>query len=165
MISMDELSSLAHALTEADRAVEAAEEELKRRKEFARVLREETLPCAMQELNLTNITLSTGEKIGMKQEVYVSIPVARKEEAFSWLESNGFGGLIKTVVSLQFGKGELQAAQDTCDQLNVLGFDPEMKRDVNAQTLKAWAREQLTEGREFPMDLFGARPVWTATVK
>ena len=103
--------------------------------------------------------------------MFQSQSLARKKPSPGWratasaVATNVKVGTITPVVSLQFGKGELQAAQDTCDQLNVLGFDPEMKRDVHAQTLKAWAREQLTEGREFPMDLFGARPVWTATVK
>lgn len=165
MITMDELSALAHALTEADRAVDAAEQELKQRKEFARILREETLPGAMQELQLTNITLGSGEKIGIKQEVYLALSAERKEEAFNWLEQNNFGGLIKTVVSVQFGKGELEVAQHTAEELQEAGLSPELKRDVHAQTLKAWAREQLSEGKSFPMDLFGARPVWTATVK
>ena len=143
----------------------AAELELKRRKEFARVIREETLPGAMQELQLTNITLSTGEKIGIKQEVYLAVPSESKETAFKWLEDNGFGGLIKTTVSMQFGKGELDVAKHTREELKEMGLDADLKRDVHAQALKAWAREQISEGREFPMDLFGARPVWTATVK
>ena len=49
--------------------------------------------------------------------------------------------------------------------LRELGLQPEVKQDVHAQTLKAWLREQLEQGAEVDLELFGARPVWVAKVK
>lgn len=165
MISMNELVALANALIEADSDVTKAEDALKEKKEVARRLREEALPCALQELGCSNITLENGKKVSVKQEVYLAIPAGNKDQCFTWLEEHDFGGMIKTEVKASFGRGELEVARELQLQLQNEGLEADLKRDVHAQTLKAWAREQLSEGREFPMDLFGARPVWTATVK
>jgi hypothetical protein len=162
---MNELASLAAALVEADRNVDVAELELKKAKEHARTLREETLPMAMQELGLSDVKLATGEKIVVKQDVYLAVPAERKEEAWAWLEDHGFGGLIKTEVKAAFGRGEVDAALGVLSGLRAEGVDAVLKRDVHAQTLKAWAREQIAAGADLPMDLFGARPVWTTQIK
>lgn len=164
-ITMNELSMLANALIDADKRTEEAEKKLKEVKEHARVLREETIPSAMQEIGMKQIKLDTGEEITVQQDVYLSIPASNRETAYGWLETHGFGGMIKTEVKLFFGKGEVNAATELAAKLQEEGRDVDMKRDVHAQTLKAWAREQLAAGNELPMDLFGARPIWTAKVK
>lgn len=164
-IAMNELSMLAHALVHAERDVEQQEQRLKESKEHARVLREETLPAAMQEIGLSKVVLDSGETIDVKQDVYLSVPADRREEAYGWLDEHGFGGMIKTEVKALFGKGEAEEAAALAERMQEQGLDVLLKRDVHAQTLKAWAREQLAAGAELPMDLFGARPVWTAKVK
>ncbi len=165
MITLAEISALAKQLIAKDRSVEEAELALNTVKEEARFLREETLPMAMAELELKEFKLDTGEKIGVKQEVYASIPAANKPDAFSWLEEHGFGGLIKTEVGVSFGRGELDAALQLESQLLEQGLKPETTRDVHSQTLRAFLREQLEAGNaELPLELFGARPVWTAKV-
>ncbi len=99
MISLDEMASLARVMAEAEDAVRQQEASLKEAKEKARRLREETIPAAMQELGIDKLELNTGEKISVSQEVYASIPNEHKDQAFRWLNDNGFGGLIKVGVS------------------------------------------------------------------
>lgn len=164
MISLSEMADLARALLEADSAVLAAEEELKDRKERARVLREETIPSAMQEMGLEELKLETGQKISVKQDVYASIPAASKGQAYNWLNENGFGGLIKVQVSATFPKGEQDAALELHKQLQQQGLQPDLDQSVHAQTLKAFLREQISAGTNVPLELFGARPVWTAKI-
>jgi hypothetical protein len=165
VITLAEISQLARALLEADRAVMLADEELKQRKEAARILREESLPMALLELGLREVRLESGEKISIKQDVFAAIPAARREEAFNWLEAHGFGGLIKTAVALRFSKGELEQAQDLYEDLLADGFAPELTREVHAQTLKAFLREQLEAATvELPLELFGANPIWVAKI-
>lgn len=164
MISLSEMADLARALLEADSAVLAAEEELKDRKERARLLREETIPSAMQEMGLEELKLETGQKISVKQDVYASIPAASKGQAYNWLNENGFGGLIKVQVSATFPKGEQDAALELHKQLQQQGLQPELDQSVHAQTLKAFLREQISAGTNVPLELFGARPVWTAKI-
>ena len=161
-ISLDDMASLARALVDADSAVEDADQALKDAKERARVLREETIPSAMQELGLEELKLATGQKLSIKQEVYASIPASNKQAAFQWLNDNGFGGLIKIDVDASFGKGEQDAALALYQELTSRGLTASFDQGVHAQTLKAFLKEQLSQGTNIPLDLFGARPVWTA---
>lgn len=161
-ISLDQMAALARALVDADASVEQAEVNLKEAKERARILREETIPSAMQELGLEEIKLDTGQKLSVKQDVYASIPSAQKDAAFHWLEENGFGGLIKVEVAADFRKGEADAALELFKELQQRGLQVGFDQSVHAQTLKAFLREQLAAGTNVPLDLFGARPVWTA---
>lgn len=163
-ISLDSMAALARALVDADGSVEQAELNLKEAKERARILREETIPSAMQELGLEEIKLDTGQKLSVKQDVYAAIPAAQKEQAFNWLEQNGFGGLIKVEVTADYRKGEADAAMELFQELQQRGLQVEFGQSVHAQTLKAFLREQLANGTNVPLDLFGARPVWTAKI-
>lgn len=163
-ISLDSMTALARALLDADASVEDAEANLKAAKERARILREETIPSAMQELGLEEIKLDTGQKLSVKQDVYAAIPASSKEQAFTWLEQNGFGGLIKVEVTADYRKGEADAAMQLFQELQERGLQVEFGQSVHAQTLKAFLREQLANGTNVPLDIFGARPVWTAKI-
>ncbi len=166
MISLDDMSSLARALVAADEVVKAKEQELTDAKETARVLREETRPNAMMELELKRLDLESGQKITVKQDVYASIPAASKDDAFKWLTKNGFGGLIKVDLITPFGKSEQKRAITLADQLIKKGYDTNMNENIHWQTLRAFLNEQIAAGnKKLPLDLFGARPVWIAKVK
>jgi hypothetical protein len=165
MITLDDMTALARALVDADSAVEEAESALKHAKELARILREETIPSAMQELGIEKLELSTGQKITISQEVYASIPAAGKDEAHRWLENNGFGGLIKVGVTTQYGKGERAEALTLFNELHGRGLSAKLDESVHPQTLKAFLKEQISSGNNVPLELFGARPVWTAKIK
>ncbi|HET8689560.1 MAG TPA: hypothetical protein VFM18_23365 [Methanosarcina sp.] len=164
-ITLDEMSALANALIEADEGVDLADKSLKAAKEKARVLREETIPSAMQELGLESLKLSTGQTLSVKQEVYASIPAGNKEEAYEWLNQHGFGGLIKVSVDAQFSRGEAEVAAVLFQELQTRGLNVSLGQDVHAQTLKAFLKERIAEGDDIPLELFGARPVWSAKVK
>lgn len=161
---LNELSQLAHLLVQAEADIDNAETQLKHLKENARRLREESIPSAMQELELTSVTLSSGEKVKVGLEVYAAIPQASRDEAFDWLTTNGFDGIIKTEVSMNFGRGELQRATQLAQQLRAAGHEASLTQNVHPQTLKAFLKEQLGAARPVPLDLFGARPVMTAKV-
>lgn len=189
------MTEAAQTLVLAEQATEAAETALKEAKERERLLREETLPGMLNELGVENLTLLDGSAISMKQEVYCSITEEKKAEAFKWIEDNGFGGIIKTVVSVPFGKGEIEKAMDLLVALEEMDIPSGyIDRSVHAQTLKAFVKERLGEMGEvaaeqearkseppselkelldemeparnvIPLELFGARPVMTAKVK
>lgn len=165
MISMNEMAALARALVDAEAGTAEAERALKDAKEHERLLREETLPSAMQELGVEKIALETGQVISLKQEVYASIPAAQKTAVFKWLDDRGFGGLIKTEVAVPFDKEHREAAVELYEKLVKAGLAPDLTMNIHAQTLKAFIKEQLATGKEFPLDLFGARAIFEATVK
>ncbi len=164
-ISVNEMSALAAALVSAEHDTDEAEKFLKAIKERERVLREETIPSAMQELGIEKLVLETGETLSLKQEVYAQIPAAQKPAVFAWLDEHGFGGLVKTELSLEFGREERDEATKLANELRAEGFLPSLSMNVHSQTLKAFIKEQLATGKEFPLDLFGARAVFEASVK
>lgn len=165
MISMNEMAALARALVDAEEDTARAQQALKDAKERERVLREETLPSALQELGVEKLTLESGQVISMKQEVYASIPNHQKPLVYKWLDDHGFGGLIKTEIALQFDKDSRDQAVEVYEQLAGEGLSPDLTMNIHAGTLKAFIKEQLAKGDEFPLDLFGARAIFEATVK
>lgn len=162
--NLGEVSKLAHLLVEYDQEIAVAELRLTELKENARRMREESLPSAMNELGLTEVVLGTGEKIKVQLDVYAAIPADQRAKAYLWLEENGFGALIKTEVSVQFGREEREKALELANKLRAEGLEANADASVHAQTLKAWLREQLGAGKVVPLDLFGARPVSTAKI-
>ena len=164
MITINDISILVRSLLEAEEASEMAELKLKQAKEQVRLLKEETIPGAMQELGLESLVLDTGHKLTCTQEVYASIPVSNRGAAFRWLEDNGYGGLIKTELSVVYGKGELEQAVQLEHELADRGCAVDISQSVHPQTLKAFIKEQLAEGTGIPLELFGARPVITAKI-
>lgn len=161
---LGEVSRLAKLLVDADAEVERIEELLKAAKAHVTRIREEALPGAMQEIDLKEVTLSDGSKIKVVDEVYCSITEAKKAAAFEWLEENDFGGLIKTGVEVAYGRDQRDDALAFYTKLAAEGKDVSISAGVHAQTLKAWMKEQLAEGRNVPMELFSARSVTVAKV-
>jgi len=165
MVSLKELTRTVQVLLKIDVDIAAATQKLKEAKEKSRVLREETIPGAMLELGIESITLETGQKVTIKQEVYAAIPAANKMQAFQWLNDHGYGGLIKTAVITAFGKGERETAVQLAVAMRSDGLDSSFIETIHPQTLKAWLKEQIRNGKAVPMDLFGARPVLTTYIK
>lgn len=165
MITLNEIKTLIDTLIHKDEDVICAENLFKKEKEEARKLREEVIPCALQELGLTKIVLESGETITLSQEVYASIPSDKKHQAFNWLESNGFDGLIKVDVVTSFSKGQHKDAQAFTQELYKKGLCAKLNQTVHPQTLKAFIKEQLGKGSDIPLDYFGANPVFKVKIK
>ena len=131
------------------------EEAVKAKKEELRLTSEQELPEAMQTAGLTEIVLSTGEKITISEFYNAHISKANQETAYQWLVQNGHEGLIKNEVSLKFGREEDLIAQETVQALKARGLAPEIRQSVHPSTLKAFVKEQLTSGRDIPTEPFG----------
>lgn len=165
-MNLDELSKLAQAYVKAEAAVEAADLALKEAKETARRIREEDIPGAMAELELTKIVLDSGEEISVVPDVSVGILVAERENAYAWLENGGYSGMIKCELSIEFMRNQLPQAEALAERLVGEGFAISITKGVHAGTLKAFVKEQLEKAVEnFPMDLFGVRAFKVAKIK
>lgn len=163
--SLKELTRLANELVAAERAVEEAERALKDAKERERRLREEAVPDFMQELGIAKLALETGETISYKDDVRLEWDATKKDACFAWLEAHGHGGLIKTVVGVGFGKGELEKAKALLARLTEEGLETALKRDVHYQTMCAFLREQIAAGEPIPLEEWGAVSIKKADVK
>lgn len=126
-----------------------------------RKIQEVELPAAMAEVGMSEFKLLDGTKITIKNEVYCSIPKEgdARFRAFSWLRENDLDGVIKNIISLQFGKGEDDAAVEAVQVLRAQGYEPQQDMNVHPQTLKALIKEQLNKGVAVPLDAFGAYTV------
>ena len=109
----------------------------------------------MQSAGLTEIVLSTGEKISVTEFYNAHISKANQELAYKWLVENGHEGLIKNEVSLKFGREEGQVVDETVMALKSRGLSPEVRQSVHPSTLKAFVKEQLTTGKDIPTEPFG----------
>ena len=73
-----------------------------------------------------------------------------------WLRDNGHGDLVKHVVSVAFGAGEDDVAQETKELLsahlakNTSGLAVDDKETVHNQTLNAFLRKMNEDGEEIP---------------
>src|SRR5581483_3977771 len=114
-------------LQQEQRSVDALEAELKAHKQRLQELETQTLPDLMTELGLEGVTLKDGSSVTVKPFVAAHISKEHEDAAFAWLESHGYGDIIKerTIVS------------------------------IHPSTLKAWAKERVEAGDEIPDDLFG----------
>lgn len=102
-----------------------------------KLMMEETIPAAMDSAEISELRTDTGLRVEVKPFLSVSIPKDGIEEACEWLEENNHDEIIKTQVVMAFGKGKIAQAIDFRDE----NPGSIMKREVNWQTLNAWARE------------------------
>jgi hypothetical protein len=161
---LENIGQLAAILLDLQREVDHAEEKLKSVKEKLRVVQEGQLPAALEQAGLSEIKLSTGEKVKVATFYNCSIDAAKKDAAFDWLHDQGHGDIIKHTVSLDFKKGEAQLARTAISALMDEGFAPQDQTKVAPQTLKAFARVEVEAGRQLP-DFFKLYIGQKATIK
>lgn len=144
--------------------IAALELQLKAAKEAFERTEREDLPMLMQEIGMSSFKLEDGTSIEVTPEVMCNINDERRAQAHRWLVEKGFGGLIKTAVVTEFGRGEIEQAADY-QRLVIEKFPdhvPMVKDVVHPATLKSFVKEQLSKpveegapAEEFPKELFG----------
>lgn len=153
--SVAKLASKQAALAAEIETLEMAVKEKK--KELQRVA-EQDLPEAMDIIGMAEFTLVDGTKISIKKFYNASIPADRKDEAFTWLDENGHSGIIKTEVSVAFGRGDLEIARafvEFASEFSQAPINPELGQEVHWSTLRSFVREQIEGGSDFPREMFG----------
>tara|TARA_R110002153_G_scaffold3204_4_gene15552 strand:- start:5204 stop:5770 length:567 start_codon:yes stop_codon:yes gene_type:complete len=160
--NLKEVSYWAQEQLKLEEKVRDKEESLADSKKALKDIIEQKLPDAMRECNLSEIKLADGSKITVQQFYSARIGKEREAEAFAWLKQNGHEDIIKNVISVQFGRGEDESASDVSEKLISQGYSPTNKRWVEPMTLKAFAREQVENGKDLPFDIFNVF-VWLKT--
>lgn len=122
------------------------------------------IPDALLEAGLSEIKTLDGIKVSTKPFVG-AIPSDMKESAFSWMDSNGFGDIIKRSVTVEFSKGQEEQSKAAEKILRDQGLDPHEKRDVHYQTFSSWTKEQLAKGVSIPLDRWGVYHGQKASIK
>lgn len=131
-----------------------------------------TIPDALLDVGVREIKTAAGDTVVLKSVVAGSIPAqstaARdpavmqlRNKALAWLRKNDLGDIIKTTVSVAFGKGEDKQAQQLAEQLRKRKMAAELAEAVHPQTLNKILRERFEAGKPIPQDLFS---LWTGNL-
>jgi hypothetical protein len=149
------ISKACQDMQELGRQIEEKEKEMAELSKKHKELQEQTIPELMQEAGVSLIKTENGDTVEVKPVISARIPASRTEEAFNWLRSNGHEDMIKNTVTASFNKGQDNLVSRLIQVCEENGFTYNKKEKVEPMTLKAFAREQITDGKELPMDLFG----------
>jgi len=152
--SLKALSEKSNQLQKLDDAIQEAEQTLGQLKAEYRELSEVDIPSMLSELGLSEITLKDGNKISTSTYYSARISEDKRDEAFQWLNDNGFGDIVKNTVSVSFGREEDDSARKLVDSLEDNGYATAQKKWVEPMTLKAFVREQVEKGSDLPLETF-----------
>jgi len=130
------------------------EQEYKEVKRKVELVSSEVIPTMMQEMNISTLKLSDGTSVEVKPVYGASIPIEKREEAYTWLRENGLGDIIKNEITVAFGRSEDNKAQQYAVLAQGQGYEPIQKLKVEPMTLKALVRERVESGLDMPSDLF-----------
>ena len=158
------LSEMVRKLRSIDTRIEEVEETLKGLKQDRQKLTTELIPGVMDEMGVERLDVD-GVTVTRKLIVSASISEEKREAAFSWLRENGLDDIIKNDVVVSFGKGQDNSAKNAVEILREQGFDPDVKTHIHPQTLKAFVKERVEDGKPIDLDMFGAYVVNAADIR
>ena len=164
-VQLKQAANLAAMIKTETEHVKVLEENLKECKKNLMKLTDEDLPQLLTELGMSSFKMADGSSVEIKKTYGASIPVANRAQAYQWLRDNGFGDIVKNVVACNFGMGEDYEADSFFDMARKKGFVPDKKTEVLSSTLRAFVKERVENGDEFPMELFGAFVGQRAVIK
>ena len=136
--------------------IDRAEEHVDNLKKMADDISSRVIPELLAEQGLTSLKLADGSSVTVKREYRCTLPKEdeRRQSAYNWLRENGLGDIIKNNVSVTFGRGEDDKAQQLLDLAASNGFEPNQKSDVAWNTLTALFQERVESGLDMPSDVF-----------
>lgn len=163
--SLATVSKLARAIAAKEKEITFLDEQLKTAKKEMLKLTDEELPAAMAEVGLASFTLDDGSEINVRPTYGASILVKDRPAAYEWLRENGYDDIIKNTISCDFGRGEDDLASAFKALAEKEGHIPQQNTGIHSSTLRAFVKERVENGDEFPMELFGAWVAQRAVIK
>jgi hypothetical protein len=150
------VASLAKKQKNQEQKVKDLEAELKEAKKELLRISDEEIPNLMSETGLSSLKLDDGSSLDIKNIYGASILVANREKAYDWLREHGHDDIIKNRVVATFGRGQEDDAKVFIRVAYDNGVATDQESKIEPQTLKAWVKERMEAGEEFPTELFGA---------
>jgi len=154
--AIQSVADIARRIRLKEQSIEALKQDLKDEEAGLRGLTDDELPSLFSELGLQSFKLADGSEVTVKQTYSASPRVADRPAVYEWLRDNGYGDIIKNTVFCVFGKDEDVKAQEFYTLAEDRGYVAEAKTDVHPSTMRAFVKERVENGDEFPMELFGA---------
>jgi hypothetical protein len=159
-----QIVTLARRMTALEDEIQILNDNLTVKNQQLTRLRMVDIPNAMSEAGTKYIELDSGEAVEVKDFVTGNIKEENREKAHAWLRAQGFGSLVKHVVSCAFGMGEDAKALTVVKWLASKKVPFEQKEAVNTGTLRAFVRERLEAGKALPPSI-DYTSVPTASIK
>ena len=143
-------------LKQKEDEIASLEEQLKSKKAEADDIGSRVIPELLAEQGLSEIKLADGSKVSVRKEFRATVPKddMKREAALQWLRDQGLGDIIKNNVTVSFGKGEDDKAEQLLNLAAENGFEPQQKSDVAWNTLSALYQERVEAGLDMPSDSF-----------
>ncbi len=155
-VEVTNLADECQKLKDTEDMIKSAEKHLQDLKAKADDIGSRVIPELLAEQGLTSLKLADGSSVSVKKEYRCTLPKdeSRREQCYNWLRDNQLGDIIKNNVSVTFGRGEDDKAQQLLDLAVANGFDPQQKSDVSWNTLTALFRERIESGLDMPSEVF-----------
>jgi len=164
-VGLSTIAELAVAIRTSEDNIANLENLLKEKKRELLKLTDEDLPSMLQEIGLSEFKLEDGSQVTIKPTYGASIKVEERPQAYEWLRENGYDDIIKNTVTCAFGRGEDDNASAFAALAEKEGFIPSQKEEIHSSTLRAFIKERVENGDEFPSELFGAYVGQRAVIK
>lgn len=163
--ALSRIAAMVSLMADAAERVEQLKQQLQQAKDDHRRIEQEDLPDLLREFGVSEIKLADGTAVKITEEIDCAITEERRPLAHAWLVDNGFGGLIKTEVTLSFSKDENEEAQRVVAELGeITDAAPVVDERIHPATLKSFIKERLEAGTAVPFDLFGVHPFSKARI-
>ena len=157
--SPDALKRLREAIATAislNEHIEQMASDLKAAEITAREMREKHIPEIMAEIQSDHFSHAVWD-IKLTDFVHGGLPKdeAKKKIGIDWLKKNNGGGLIKSVLGVQFGISKHADAVRLAKRLIKEGHPATLVSAVNAGSLKKYARERMKDGAPIDFEALG----------
>lgn len=154
--SLDRLHEYADEAIALEQIVNQLQADLDVASKALNAIKTKTLPELMTELGMESLTRN-GQVFETHDFVSGSLPKDedKRQKAIAWLEANGGAGLIKTNLSMAFGKDDREEAIRIYKLLKSNGVEPQADTGVHSATLQAFARERLKNGETIDTETLG----------
>ena len=151
---VDTLASYCRELQTYEEEIAELEEQIKKKREKADKISSEIIPNMLAEQGISSLKLADGSSVDVRKSYNCTIKKDEMESAYNWLRENQLGDIIKNEVSVQFGRGEDNKAEQLLDLAAREGYEPSQRSKVEPMTLKALYRERVEAGLDMPSQFF-----------
>ena len=148
------LAALGDDLFNAEEEVLRLAAELKRAQKIRDGIQQEEIPEAMAEIGVLEFRTAKC-KIELQEVLRVQPKVANRPLVLLAVEEAGQGALIKTTVTVPFGRGESEKAKELLAEIQARGLQSKQERKIEPSTLKKYVKDKMEAGEPLDQDLFG----------
>ena len=121
---VDTLASYCRELQTYEEEIAELEEQIKKKREKADKISSEIIPNMLAEQGISSLKLADGSSVDVRKSYNCTIKKDEMESAYNWLRENQLGDIIKNEVSVQFGRGEDNKAEQLLDLAAREGYEP-----------------------------------------